>query len=72
VKRGGDKGLAVLGAENHVCEEVRVGVRHVLSPLRGLRGILLEYFTHRLRSGLRSFARQLTGYDAARVTQFFP
>jgi hypothetical protein len=36
VKRGRDKGLAVLGAEDHVCEEIREGVRHVLSPLRGL------------------------------------
>jgi hypothetical protein len=33
-----------------------------------LRGISLEYFTHRLRSGLRSFARY-AGYDAERVTQ---
>jgi hypothetical protein len=36
VKCPGDKGLAVLGAEDHVREQVRAGVRHVLSPLRGL------------------------------------
>lgn len=38
VKRRGDKRLAVLGAEDHVGEQVRVGVWHVLSPLRGLGG----------------------------------
>jgi len=57
MKRRGDKRLSVLGAEDNVREEVRLGVGHVLSPLRGLGGILLEFLTHGLRHGLRSFAR---------------
>ena len=57
VQRRGDERLTALGAENNVGKEVCVGVGHVLSPLRGLVGILLDYLTHRLRSGLRSFAR---------------
>jgi len=38
MKRGGDKRLTVLGAKDNVREEVRVGVGHALSPLRGLGG----------------------------------
>jgi hypothetical protein len=68
VKRRGDKGFAVLGAENNVGEQVGEGVRHVLSPLRGLGGILLDSFTHRLRSGLRPFARY-AGCDVEWVTR---
>jgi REP element-mobilizing transposase RayT len=40
----------------------------VLSPLRGLRGISVESITHRLRSGLRPFARY-AGCDGDWVTQ---
>src|SRR5208283_3231933 len=38
MKRGGDKRLSVFGAKDNVRQEVRVGVGHVLSPLRGLGG----------------------------------
>jgi hypothetical protein len=38
-----------------------------------LQGIRLEYFTHRLRSGLARFnGTGYAGYDAERVTQFLP
>jgi len=47
----------VFGAENHVGQQVGVRVGHILSPLRGLREILPDSFTHRLRSGLRPSAR---------------
>jgi hypothetical protein len=48
-------------------------VGYGLSPLRGLQGIRLEYFTHRLRSGLARFnGTGYAGYDAERVTQFLP
>ena len=40
----------------------------LLSPLRASGGISVEYFTHRLRSGLRPSAR-CAGYDAGQVTQ---
>jgi len=36
---------------------IETSERHVLSPLRGWGGILLEILTHGLRHGLRSFAR---------------
>jgi hypothetical protein len=57
VQGRGDKRFAVLGAKDNVGQEVGVGVGHVLSPLRGWGGILLESLTHGLRHGLRSFAR---------------
>jgi hypothetical protein len=38
MKRSGDKRLTVLGAEDNVRQEVRVGVGYVLSPLWGLGG----------------------------------
>jgi hypothetical protein len=66
MKRSGDKRLAVLGAKDHVRQEVCVGVGQVLSPLRG-GGVLLEFLTH-LRHGLRSFAL-FAGCEAGSVLQ---
>ena len=40
MQRRGDLGRAILRAENHMSKEVRIGVGHFLSPLRGL----VEYY----------------------------
>ena len=38
MQRRGDQRCSVLRAEYHVGKKVRIGVRHLLSPLRGLEG----------------------------------
>ena len=44
-------------------------VRHLLSPLRGWRGILYASLTHGRRHGLRSFTRYDAGWEVERVTR---
>ena len=59
-ERRGDKRRAVLGAENQVGKQVRVSVRHILSPLRGLGGIFTRFHYPRLAPWATTF-RPLCG-----------